>query len=256
MATNGLGIMSNTLISPEIIISLPFYKSSWFILSLILLLSSILYYIYRLIQSKRRAAQKIRNQISRDLHDDLGSTLSGVKMYTQLAKNMLDNKEDVRTLIDEISDKTDDMIHTMSDIVWSINPDKDSLHDIMVRLKLYMTEVLESQNIEVHYTQNIDLKEVKISPDDRKNIYLMLKEIIHNASKHSRCKNFYFNVEFGGRVVNFLLKDDGIGFNSQSEYNGNGQKSIKERASALQAKIKISSSVNMGCEYNIHFKLE
>jgi len=250
-ASNDAGLWSEEIHAPEIRIAPPFWSKWWFVLSLAVIGGSVIAYLLHLRKMKKDAEVKLRNQIARDLHDDIGSTLSGIKIFSTIASDMAEENKDLSSLLHQIRDKSDTMMHSMSDIVWSINPAYDSLHDMMVRLKQYMSEMLESQNIDVVYTSHCDLKHIKLDLRHRKDLYLALKEIINNAAKHAECHQFIFDISKQKGNIVFSIKDDGIGINEETNISGNGLNNIASRIKQIEGTMVRESSSGNGTSYEI-----
>jgi signal transduction histidine kinase len=143
------------------------------------------------------------------------------------------------------------MMQSMSDIVWSINPAYDSLHDMMIRLKQYMSEVLESQNIEVIYSAHTDLKSVKIDLLHRKELYLALKEIINNIARHAQCEVVRFDISREKNMILFRIQDDGRGMDSKTVVMGNGLRNIESRIKEMNGTMMRQSATGSGMQYEI-----
>ncbi len=254
-AANDAGIWSDEVSAPEIIIRPPFWKTWWFVLGIIALMASVTAYLIWQRRTKYQAELRLRNQIARDLHDDIGSTLSGIKIFSVIASGMSEENKELSSLLQQIRDKSDMMMQSMSDIVWSINPAHDSLHDLMIRLKQYMSEMLESQEVDVHYSVPTDLKSMKIDLSHRKELYLALKEIINNTAKYASCKNFYFDIRKQKGDVIFQIQDDGIGMDDAEITYGNGLKNIESRMNQIGATVSRESAPGHGVKYVIRLHL-
>jgi len=250
-ASNDAGIWSEEIHAPEIIIRQPFWRSWWFILGISIMVASVIIYFIKLSRAKQVAEIRLRNQIARDLHDDIGSTLSGIKIFSGIASGMSGSNKELTGLLQQIRDKSDLMMQSMSDIVWSINPVHDSLHDMMIRLKQYMSEVLESQDIDVHYSAPPDMKSLKIDLEHRKELYLALKEIINNAAKYAACHHFYFEIAKRKGEIMIRIRDDGKGMDPDMISEGNGLKNIESRLSQIGAKLVRESAPGKGVSYEI-----
>lgn len=255
-ASNDAGLWSEVINAPEIKITPPFWKSWWFIVIILATSASIVVYFQKLKRKKEEGELNLRNQIARDLHDDIGSTLSGIKIFSSIASDMAKGNTELSPILSQINDKSDTMMQSMSDIVWSINPAHDSLHDMMIRLKQYMSEVLEIQNIDVTYSTQVDLKHYKIDLRHRKELYLTLKEIINNAAKHSDCSHFNLNISKQKGEIVFSIEDDGIGMDENNISLGNGLKNIEARISQVGGLVKRESSPGKGTRYEIKMNIQ
>ncbi|MBP7240132.1 MAG: hypothetical protein KBA14_07885 [Saprospiraceae bacterium] len=251
-AVNDAGLWSNEVHAPEITIMQPFWKSGWFLTAMAAIITGAVVLLLKLRKQKREAEIRLRNQIARDLHDDIGSTLSGIKIFSVIASGMSEENKELSSLLQQIRDKSDSMMQSMSDIVWSINPAHDSLHDMMIRLKQFMAEVLESQDIEVHYSAAVDLKNIKFELSHRKELYLTLKEIINNVAKYAECQHFYFDISKQRGEIVIVAKDDGKGMDEENVNYGNGLKNINTRMIQIGATVTRESSLGKGVKYEIH----
>ena len=254
-AANSAGWVSEEVHAPPIHITPPFWRSWWFIALVILISTTLMGYLLWLKRMKTEAEMRLRNKIAKDLHDDIGSTLSGIRIFSGIAADMATGHEELSPILRKISDKSDTMMQSMSDIVWSVNPVYDSLHDMMIRLKQYMSEVLESQNIDVHVQSHVDLKNIKLGLQQRKEIYLALKEIIHNAAKHAQCQVLNFDISRQKNELVFRIQDDGIGIDESNLVYGNGLRNIQERIHGIGGQVLRQSSPGQGMNYEIRVRI-
>ena len=134
----------------------------------------------------------------------------------------------------------------MSDIVWVVNPNRDSLHDLILRLKDSYSDLLNSMGISFKAKHLEKLEDVKLPMDVKQNLYLIFKESINNSIKHSKCKLITLEANLRNDVLEISLNDDGIGFDESLLSKGNGLKNMESRAGQINGKIKIKSSLNTG----------
>ena len=257
------GIWNTKGASIEVII-LPAWWQTWSfrILSFLCFLA-IMYAIfqYRLKQSNK--LQHIRNRISSDLHDDIGSTLSSISiMSTILQKKNKGGSEDTERLLFQISDLTDRMMESISDIVWTVNTKNDKFDNIIIRMRTFAIEMLEPKACQVHFNVTEELAKLTLNMDQRKNLYLLFKEAINNAAKYSGCKNVWVDISRpANRKIMLRIKDDGIGFvpreNPRKEgvgsLGGNGIQNMHRRALELKGSLKINSAPGKGTEIILEF---
>ncbi len=232
------------------------------ILLFVILVGIILFFRYQINQSRK--IEKMRNRIASDLHDDIGSTLSSISISSTIIQNNLTNPtSEVNTLLHQISENTDNMMEAMSDIVWSINTKNDHFENLADRMRGYAVQILEPLNCNLIFDTNENLIQLKLDPEQRKNIYLIFKEAINNAAKYADCKNVWVNIFKKGNKLFLQIKDDGKGFdmiqslNVEKEYKfgGNGIANMQQRAAELKATLTINSEVNVGTEINFELKV-
>ncbi|MES1219761.1 MAG: histidine kinase, partial [Bacteroidota bacterium] len=161
---------------------------AWVSIVVILTLGS--YIIYRYIRRRKlQNQQEVLNErlrISRELHDEVGSTLSGIAMYSHLTKQQIkaSKTEEVERSLSNIHQSASDMIAKLSDIVWLINPEKDSFQKLIERLEEFATNIAQLKNIELKLNFDNKLMETNLPFDKRRTIYLFCKEAINNAIKY------------------------------------------------------------------------
>lgn len=140
----------------------------------------------------------------------------------------------------KISDISRQLVDNMSDIVWVVNPRRDSLHDLILRLKDSYAELLSSLEISFRAKDLDKLKDVKLPMDIKQNLYLIFKEAINNSVKHSNCKHITLETNLRNDVLEISLSDDGKGFDESSAEFGNGLKILKIAQNKSVVKLKLN----------------
>jgi signal transduction histidine kinase len=143
------------------------------------------------------------------------------------------------------------MIDTMNDIVWSVNPKNDQFENILQRMKYFSGELLSGKNILLQFNADEKLKSVKLSMDKRKNFYLIFKEALNNACKYSKAKQVSVNIADEAGKLMMMIKDDGIGFDENNIHAGNGLKNMQARAEEMNARLNIQSKLNEGTKIEL-----
>jgi two-component system, NarL family, sensor histidine kinase UhpB len=211
---------------------------------------------YHIHHRRKTRLTLLRTNISKDLHDEIGTTLSGIGLYSEMANAQLQqaNESAARESLEIISLNSRAMISTMSDIVWTINPTHDTLGKILSKLELFAREITTPKNIALHFDYKVDLRNINVEMPVRKNIYLICKEAITNAVKYSDCKNLYFRfLKHDGRHM-IIIEDDGKGFDTEMVNGGNGVGNIHHRARQIKANVKIQSAEGKGTRIELAFK--
>ncbi|MBK8847679.1 MAG: hypothetical protein IPO27_14495 [Bacteroidetes bacterium] len=233
----------------------PWYNTWWFyfLVAGIISLAAYLLFQYRLKQLLR--IQEIRNRIASDLHDEVGSALSSIHLGSNLASSLI-SKDLVKSkvVLERISKTSKQSIERMSDIVWSINPKNDSGRNILAKIKFAATELLESKNIAVHYNIYQGFEKHKFEMEQRKNLFLIFKEAIHNVSKNSEAANCYISILKNSSFITMEITDDGKGFDLLNKQSlGNGIENMKRRAFDMDAKFTLDSAVGKGTTIRIEY---
>lgn len=245
--SNSDGVWSEDYASIRIKILYPFWERWWFISAMILLLAAFIYYLGTMKTKNLLAIEKLKSKLAADLHDNIGSGLTEITILSEVAsrKNNIEQKIAGGEL-NKISDISRRLVDNMSDIVWVVNPSRDSLHDLILRLKDNYSDLLSSLGI--HFkTRNLEkLKDVKLPMDVKQNLYSIFKEAINNSIKHSNCKNITLEANLRNDVLEISLSDDGKGFDESKLSKGNGLKNMENRAAQIKGRIKIKSSAESG----------
>lgn len=221
----------------------PFYKRWWFILPLALIILTISYYIISLRFRSLLVIEKLKSRLAADLHDNIGSGLTEISILSEIASNQLKNKhEGALTNLNSISEKARILIDNMSDIVWIVNPKRDSFYHLILRLKDSYSELLHATGISFKSVNLENIEDLKLPHDYKQNLFLILKEGINNAIKHSSCRKIILSAEIQSNKLFISLKDDGKGIDNSRFECGNGILNMKSRAKLLNGELKINSS--------------
>lgn len=239
----------------ELTILPPWYMTWWFRFLIILILAAGIYFFYRYRLQQLRNLQAIRNRIARDLHDEIGSTLLSISLYSEVAGKVVSEKApEAKSMLNQISESTTNMMEAMSDIVWTINTRNDRFDNIVNRMRAFAVEVLEAKNSSVHFNSGNNTS-FQLGMDQRKNLYLIFKETINNAAKHSACKNVWIDFLVAGHQLNLKIRDDGKGFAETVNSQGNGLMNLRKRAQELQGRLTLTSEQGKGTTVELVFKI-
>jgi ligand-binding sensor domain-containing protein/two-component sensor histidine kinase len=244
---NGDGIQSLNIGTLKINIPPPFWLRWWFFLLLAIAFAYVLYFFHRLRINRLLDMEKVRDRIARDLHDDMGSTLSTINILSEMVKMKIDKDlPTTKDYINKIGDNTTRMMEAMDDIVWSINPMNDNMQKITARMREYATSMLEARDID--YTIHVDeaVKQIKLDMEARRDFFLIFKEAVNNLAKYSKCTKARINIETYDYTMLMKIKDNGVGFIVSEADNGNGLTNMQKRAKSLNAKLSIESQPGVG----------
>jgi ligand-binding sensor domain-containing protein/two-component sensor histidine kinase len=250
-ASNNDGLWSRHEASIIIIINPPFWQAWWFRALVIIAVIAAGYGVYRYRLQQVLRLQNIRNRIASDLHDDIGSTLNSISVYSEVAKNDPDKRERSLDMIGESSRK---VIEAMSDIVWTINPGNDNFENILLRMRSFAYNVLRAKNIEFSFKADETLSKLSLPLEKRRNVYLIFKETLNNLVKYSNAKRVQILLTHNANTITLLIRDDGLGFDTSKKYNGNGLTNIRKRAKEINAQLDIESGANEGTMVQLTFR--
>jgi len=251
-AENVEGIRSPHTTELRIVIKPPFYRTKWFISTLVFLVVLMIYFLHRERVNRLLAVEKIRNRVARDLHDDMGSTLSTINILSAMAKSKM-NSDPVKTAgyISKISDNSQRMMEAMDDIVWSIKPSNDTMQRVTARMREFATNVLEAKDIALHFVVDDDVFNVKLDMEARRDFFLIFKEALNNAAKYSKATEVWVDVSMQNKMLSFTIKDNGIGFDVEKADGGNGLGNMQKRADGMNGKLRIRSAGGEGTEVKL-----
>jgi signal transduction histidine kinase len=237
-AENSFGLQSPGEYLLTIAIAPPFWRTWWFNGWIIGFVSFIIYSFFKYRDVQRKKLDNIRHTIARDLHDDMGSTLSHIRIMSEREAMRTEANQSFKT----IANKTAEIMNSMTEIIWSINPKNDSLSNIIGKIQEFAIDTLEPMDINVHF-DIIDIPlHIKFSPEDRRHFYLIFKEAINNTAKYSKASTADFSFKIEKRKMITTFDDDGIGFDPMMIKRGNGLKNMENRAALLNGQLLIDTN--------------
>jgi signal transduction histidine kinase len=210
-------------------------------LALVLILAFLLYHNYH--NRQKLKLLTLRNKIASDLHDDVGSTLSSISIFSQMA---LDESKEVKPMLQTISESSRKMLDAMADIVWTINPENDQFDKIISRMKSFAYELLGAKNIDFEFLADDEVAKINLPMEVRKNLYLIFKEATNNMVKYAQANKAMFAIKGEKNNLTMMIKDNGKGFDVMRETGGNGLKNMRKRASEMGADLLIDSHPGNG----------
>ena len=216
----------------------------------------ILFIVYRYYHKKQLKEITIRNKISRDLHDDIGATLSSIKIYGELANSVLDDKPaESKAMIGKITEQSKDLMQRMGDVIWSMKSAEETNNSFTARIKNYSSELLAPKDISCE----IDIDESmcsKISnPITRKHLLLIVKEALNNIAKYSAATEARINFKQDNDKFVLLISDNGKGFSNPDNVSGNGLGNMRQRCEQCHGTFKIDSIPGKGVTVTAAFPI-
>ena len=230
-----------------------FVQTVWFKIVVSLFVAGVLYAFYRYRINQLLHLQQVRNRISADLHDELGSTLSGISIMGSLAKKGLPDKNPSTALVDRIMEDVRQISGSLDDIVWNISAKNDSLASLIARMTRYASELFEAKQIAFRFDIPDQIGNIKLSMEQRRNIYLIFKESVTNLAKYSRCSEALVAIRVDKGNVHLVIKDNGIGFDPQAPTERNGIRNLRDRARSLKGVIDVQSAFGKGTSIRLEF---
>jgi ligand-binding sensor domain-containing protein/signal transduction histidine kinase len=259
-ATNSDGIWNDSPAVLTIKVVPPFWKTWWFYtLSAVLTgFAAAGFYNYKVRRKVKRLLEierikslereKVREQASKDYHDELGHKLTRISLYgRRINRKMNGEMNGITGEINSIIETSNSLRDSAKDLIWALNPEEDTLYDFCVRLKNFGNELYEETGISFNMDESPEsFKSVSLGMDYKRNMIYIFKEAMNNALKYARCRNVTMEVLFKDSLIKVILTDDGTGFDKDNASKGYGLKNIVSRAKYLNGRIDISSCPGNG----------
>lgn len=193
-------------------------------------------------------AQAIRKQIAHDLHDEVGSTLSSISLLSGMVNSLIaqNRPESVERAIQKINTDARQILESVDEIIWTINPGNDSLQRIAFRLQEYAQPLMESKNIQFALSIDSALDTLPISMEVRRNLYLIGKEAINNLVKYSEATQATLRFDYQKDQLKVIVEDNGRGFDATQSTQRTGQTSMQQRARAIGGNLIVRSEPGQG----------
>jgi signal transduction histidine kinase len=183
------------------------------------------------------------------MHDDVGASLTRISILSEVAKNRPDTPDEIRQNLEQISDTSRGVMEEMGQIIWALNPKNDTLQGLVSYLRRFTNEYLEPTPVTCSFDLPDSLPDKGLSVEIRRNVYLVVREALHNVVKHSGASkvDLRFTIEDHGFIIS--IKDDGKGFDpGKLEFPGNGLVNMRKRMEDIGGEIQIRSQIGSGTE--------
>src|SRR5688572_6566695 len=228
----------------------PWWLTWWFksiiaIALIALILLALRYYINRKLElqrvmlEKKQAIEKERTRIATDMHDDLGAGLSQIKFLSEAIGMKRQKHLSIEEEVSSIRSFSDEMIDKMGEIVWALNEKNDTLTDLLSYTRSYAVEYLAQNSIICHVEEPDNVPQDYVSSEFRRNIYLTVKESLHNIVKHAQATEVFIKIEIT-KWLTIHIRDNGIGINNSTKNSwGNGLVSMNNRIRELKGTFEV-----------------
>lgn len=198
-----------------------------------------------LIIRRKNKLQKLlleqKNEISKDLHDDIGSELSSILINTNLLKNYEINDKQ-KALIDKISNTSSEISQRLNAFIWSLNTDNNSVHHFCEYVKLYAFKFLDGTEIKLHFSDSTEsISNKLLNGNSRKNLFFCIKEALNNITKHAGASEVSITIASDDKKLLILIHDNGKGVQQANKF-GNGLLNMKKRIINLNGAFKMDAA--------------
>ena len=227
----------------------PWFRTWWAYSLYVLIVAGIAYGAHMWRVKRLLHIYKLRNNIARDLHDEVSATLSSISFFASAAK-MDNTPQDEKKYINLIEQSSNDAKEKINDIIWSVDPEKDSWSLFVAKCRRYAADLLESRDIE-HDIQMVSECDISLDLRLRQNLWLIYKEIVTNAARHSRADNVKISCKAEGKKLMLTINDNGSGIEQPDSQSGNGIKNIYKRADEIGAKVTLNTDSKKGTQWKV-----
>jgi signal transduction histidine kinase/ligand-binding sensor domain-containing protein len=248
-AFNADGIPGSDIRTITVVIKPPFERSPLLYLLVVLGAISIVILIFQYLRMQERRMQAMRQQIADDLHDELGSVLTGILMFSDALrmKASIQQDQDAVYKLGRIGQNAQKTLNSFRDIVWSINPKYDRMEQLVFRMRAMISEASDASMINFVFAPQLQgYEQIKLNPQLRHNLFLVFSEAFNNALKYSKADKIEIIFKVIDQKITLEVHDDGVGFDMEAPASGNGLSNLHKRARTLKGVFKMESKTGFG----------
>jgi signal transduction histidine kinase len=226
----------------------PIWLRPWFLALAAASIVSGGYALHRVRVARLLELERIRLRIAIDLHDDIGTSLSRIAILSEVARRSLsDDSHGADGPLARIAATSREVVDAMSDIVWAINPARDSLDDLIRRIRRFVNDVLASRGIEVRFVAPEGVTQ-RLGHDVRRQLLLVLKESTTNIARHADCSDVFIELAAADGMLTLVVRDNGRGFDTTAASDGHGLTNMRRRVEELGGTLQIRAAPGGGTE--------
>jgi ligand-binding sensor domain-containing protein/two-component sensor histidine kinase len=235
-----------TVATLSISIATPYWQTYWFRLLILSLIIGILYMIYKFRVIHLLELQKVKFNISADLHDDIGARLTTIQLLSAISKPKFGTDSDVKSLLFNIDKEINASSEALDEIVWNIRMNDESLNEVTSNIRRYVSELSENGGLEYVVDTEQDFGSATMSMQKRREIFLICKELMNNILKHAKADRIEIHIGKNKGMYYINVKDNGNGFDPKVETKRNGIMNIKKRVKKWNGDISLQSRLGEG----------
>ena len=195
-----------------------------------------------------------RARIARDIHDDLGGSLTQVALLSGLAERDGDGK--AGEYIQRISATTQQVIRSLDEVVWAVNPRNDNLRDMLQYIGQFAIEFLSAASIRCRLDLPEKIPQMPVSAEVRHNLFLVVKETLNNIVRHAQATEVRLGAEMDGQCFLVTVEDDGRGFKAGAgDAFADGVRNMEQRMNEISGHCRIESVSGKGTRVTLSFAL-
>src|ERR1035438_392107 len=252
-AVNSAGIAGPAPASVAFTILPPVWQRWWFLALCAGAALSVLYALHRGRVGRLLQVERLRTSIAMDLHDDIGASLSQIAAVSEALSQRGGADDRYREPLSQIAMDSREMVGSMSDLVWAIDPRRDHLQDLVQRMRRFASDMLTARNMEFRFSAPDS--SLRLSVEQRRHIFLIFKESVNNVARHSDCTEAEAGLTFEADALVLRVHDNGRGLDLPQTGRGNGLSDMRTRAKALGGEVKIVGGPDCGTTVTLRVPL-
>jgi signal transduction histidine kinase len=213
------------------------------------------------ILEQQHALERERLRISGDLHDELASNLSSIAMFSRILQDEMASAKEGAVpkpqLLERITTLAQESVDSIREIIWAIDPKEETLEKLLIRLRDMVAASCRAKGIHCRFDQpkGKQLASTNLPPELRRQLWLLLKEAVNNALKHSRCTELVLSAEYSGGILNVVVRDNGVGFDPAKVVRGKGLGTMRTRSEQIGASLELKSGTGEGTSFLVSLKI-
>lgn len=197
-----------------------------------------------------------RFRIAKDIHDDLGSGLTKINFLSEIILKKAEHLPEIRNNSEAVKETAKKMIENMRDLIWALNPDNTTIANLLARMREYSTDYLEDYPIEIQNYFPENLPQTAITKEAHRELFMVVKESLNNIAKHAKATKVFFTAKITLDYLELSIKDNGVGFNIETDKKGNGLRNMQSRLESIDGICTIISNNANGTEINVTVPLQ
>jgi signal transduction histidine kinase/ligand-binding sensor domain-containing protein len=248
----------------------PLWQRWWFLVLAGVATALLAWSLHHARLSRLVELERVRARIAADLHDDLSSSLSRISILSELGRRRIADPAALEaTTLDQIGETARELMETIGDIVWAIDARRDDLESLLARIRRFAGDLLEARGVSVLFAAPEGAAGILLRPEAKRELYLVLKEAIHNAARHARAREVRIEVAAARGELVAEVRDDGVGFaagspegggaagaaGAASGNHGHGLRNLRTRAVKLGANLSVDSAPGAGTRVRLSLRL-
>ncbi len=243
----------------DFVILPPIWRRWWFEGLGMVCAACLIFTVHRYRVAQAVQIERMRTSIATDLHDDIGASLSQIAILSEVARGHGDAGQEARGELERVATLARELVDSMSDIVWSIRAVPDGVDSLLRRMREFANDLLESRAIAFELRTPSEAAHFQLGLQTRRELFLIFKECLNNASRHSGCTNVKADLVVEGREIVLCVRDNGCGLHNGSQAptrGGAGMPNLRKRAQSLGGQVKWTSGPEGGCRVEARLPLQ